>query len=47
MLQGAGTPLARLGPYHPDTVARLLDLPLLARPPASPFSRTLRGAYGS
>lgn len=47
ILKGAAAPLARLGPFHPDTVARLLDLPLLARLLAIPFSRTLRGTYCS
>jgi 2-dehydropantoate 2-reductase len=39
--------LARIGPFHPDTVYRLLRAPLVARLLAFPFSRTLRGTYCS
>jgi 2-dehydropantoate 2-reductase len=47
ILKRAGSPLERIGPFHPDTVAVLLRLPLLARTLAIPFSRTLRGTYCS
>lgn len=47
VLTGAGVPLARIGPFHPDTVDRILRLPLLARLLAVPFARTLRGTYCS
>jgi 2-dehydropantoate 2-reductase len=47
ILKGAGEPLERIGPFHPDTVARLLEAPLVARLLAIPFSRTLRGTYCS
>ena len=47
ILKSAGAPLERVGPFHPDTVNRLLHLPLVARLLAVPFSRTLRGTYCS
>jgi 2-dehydropantoate 2-reductase len=47
ILTGAGAPLARIGPFHPDTVSRILRVPLLARIMAVRFSRTLRGTYCS
>ncbi len=47
ILKGANAPLARIGPFHPDTVYRLLRAPLVARLLAFPFSRTLRGTYCS
>jgi 2-dehydropantoate 2-reductase len=47
ILKRAGAPLERIGPFHPDTVYRLLRLPLVARMLAIPFSRTLRGTYCS
>ena len=47
ILKSAGAPLARIGPFHPDTVDRLLRLPLVARFLAIPFARTLRGTYCS
>ena len=47
ILQRAGAPLAKIGPFHPDTVDRLLRLPLVARLLAIPFARTLRGTYCS
>jgi 2-dehydropantoate 2-reductase len=47
ILKDAGAPLERVGPFHPDTVNRLLRLPLVARILAIPFSRTLRGTYCS
>lgn len=47
ILRGANAPLERIGPFHPDTVYRLLQVPLLARLLAFPFSRSLRGTYCS
>jgi 2-dehydropantoate 2-reductase len=47
ILKDAGAPLERIGPFHPDTVDRLLRLPLIARLLAIPFARTLRGTYCS
>jgi 2-dehydropantoate 2-reductase len=47
ILTGAGVPLARIGPFHPDTVDRLLRVPLVPRLLAFPFARTLRGSYCS
>jgi 2-dehydropantoate 2-reductase len=47
ILKRAGAPLERIGPFHPDTVYRLLRLPLVVRMLAIPFSRTLRGTYCS
>jgi 2-dehydropantoate 2-reductase len=47
ILKRAGAPLEKIGPFHPDTVDRLLRLPLLARLLAILFARTLRGTYCS
>lgn len=47
ILKGAGVPLGRIGPIHPDLVDRILRLPLLARLLAVPFARSLRGTYCS
>lgn len=47
ILRGAGRPLARIGPFHPDTVQRILRLPGLARALAWAFYPTLRGSYCS
>jgi len=47
ILTDAGLPLGRIGPFHPDTVDRLLRLSLIARLLAVPFSRSLRGTYCS
>jgi 2-dehydropantoate 2-reductase len=47
ILRGARASLERIGPFHPDTVDRLLRLPLVARFMAIPFARTLRGTYCS
>lgn len=47
ILIGAGAPLEKIGPFHPDTVNRLLHAPFVARLLAIPFSRTLRGTYCS
>jgi 2-dehydropantoate 2-reductase len=47
ILKSSGAPLEKIGPLHPDAVAMLLRLPLLARMLAFPFSRTLKGTYCS
>jgi 2-dehydropantoate 2-reductase len=47
ILKRAGARLERIGPFHPDTVDRLLRLPLASRLLAIPFARTLRGTYCS
>ena len=47
ILKSAAAPLEKIGPFHPDTVDRLLRLPLVARLLAIPFARTLRGTYCS
>jgi 2-dehydropantoate 2-reductase len=47
ILKGAGAPLETIGPFHPDTVNRLLHLPLVARLLAVFFSRSLGGTYCS
>lgn len=47
ILKGAGVALGQVGPFHPDTVDRLLRWPLVARVLAWPFSRTLRRTYCS
>jgi 2-dehydropantoate 2-reductase len=47
ILKLSGSPLAKIGPFHPDSVAVLLQLPLVARMLAFPFSRTLKGTYCS
>jgi 2-dehydropantoate 2-reductase len=47
ILKEVEAPLARIGPFHPDTVDRILRFPLVARALAFSFSRTLRGSYCS
>ena len=47
ILKAAGVPLGVVGPFHPDTVDRILRLPLVARIMAWPFSRSLRNTYCS
>jgi 2-dehydropantoate 2-reductase len=47
ILKHAGAPLAKIGPFHPDTVDRILRVPLVARLLAYRFERTLRGTYCS
>jgi 2-dehydropantoate 2-reductase len=47
ILKSTASPLAKIGPFHPDSVAVLLRLPLVAWLLAIPFSRTLRGTYCS
>ena len=43
----AHVPLARIGPFHPDTVARILRTPLLPSVMAIFFRPSLRGTYCS
>ncbi len=47
ILKGAGVPMGKVGPFHPDTVDSILRVPLVALAMALPFSRTLRGTYCS
>lgn len=47
ILRHAGVPLARIGPFHPDTVARILRTPLLPRLMSHLFRPSLRGTYCS
>jgi 2-dehydropantoate 2-reductase len=47
ILKAAGVPLGVVGPFHPDTVDRILRLPVIARLMARPFSRSLRNTYCS
>ncbi|MHC5006654.1 MAG: ketopantoate reductase family protein [Planctomycetota bacterium] len=47
ILKAAGVPLGIVGPFHPDTVNRILRMPVIARLMAWPFSRSLRNTYCS
>lgn len=47
ILKGAGTTLGKVGPFHPDTVQRILRRPLVARAFSWAFYPTLRGTYCS
>jgi 2-dehydropantoate 2-reductase len=47
ILHGAGVPLGKVGPLHPDTVARILSRPFLANSLAWAFYPTLRKTYCS
>ena len=47
ILRHAGERLERIGPFHPDTVMRILATPLLPRLMASFFRPSLRGTYCS
>lgn len=47
ILRQSGTPLARIGPFHPDTVSRILRTPGLASLLAVFFRPSLRGTYCS
>ena len=47
ILRGAGVPLGKIGPFHPNAVARILRLRPLARSLAWAFYPTLRGTYCS
>jgi 2-dehydropantoate 2-reductase len=47
ILQGAGVPLGKIGPFHPNTVARILRFRPVANSLAWAFYPTLRGTYCS
>jgi 2-dehydropantoate 2-reductase len=47
VLRHAGFPLAKIGPFHPDTVARILRTPGLPALMATFFRPSLRGTYCS
>jgi 2-dehydropantoate 2-reductase len=47
ILRGAGVPLGKVGPLHPDTVARILRRPMVANSLAWAFYPTLRKTYCS
>jgi 2-dehydropantoate 2-reductase len=47
ILERAGIPLGRIGPFHPATVGRILRMPWLARLLSLFFCRSLRGTYCS
>jgi 2-dehydropantoate 2-reductase len=47
ILRHAGERLERIGPFHPDTVMRILATPLLPRLLAAFFRPSLRGTYCS
>ncbi len=47
ILKGARVTLGQVGPFHPDTVDRILRWPLIAWTMAWPFSRSLRNTYCS
>ena len=47
ILKDAGVPLGKIGPFHPDTVDRILGFPALAWTLAWPFSVSLRNTYCS
>jgi 2-dehydropantoate 2-reductase len=47
ILERAGIPLGRIGPFHPVTVGRILQMPWLARLLSRFFCHTLRGTYCS
>jgi 2-dehydropantoate 2-reductase len=47
ILHDAQIPLGKIGPFHPDRVARILRRPWIARALAWAFYPTLRGTYCS
>jgi 2-dehydropantoate 2-reductase len=47
ILKATGVPLGVVGPFHPDTVYRILRVPAIARFMAWPFSLSLRNTYCS
>jgi 2-dehydropantoate 2-reductase len=47
ILKAANKPLGKVGPFHPDTVMRILAQPWLARALAWAFAPGLRGTYCS
>jgi 2-dehydropantoate 2-reductase len=47
ILHGAGVPLGKVGPFHPDTVSRILRRLTLANALAWAFYPSLKGTYCS
>ena len=47
ILKNAGIPMAKIGPFHPDTVSRILHTPFLPHLMAIFFRPSLRGTYCS
>ena len=47
ILKAARVPLGTVGPFHPDTVDRILRWPVIARVMAWPFAWSLRNTYCS
>jgi len=47
ILRNAGKRLEKIGPFHPDTVRKLLDRPVLAKGLSWAFYPSLRGTYCS
>ena len=47
ILRGAGVGLGKIGPFHPDTVQRILNCPAVANSLAWAFYPSLRGSYCS
>lgn len=47
ILKAAGVSLGVVGPFHPDTVDRILRVPVIAQLMAWPFSLSLRNTYCS
>ena len=47
ILKAAGVTLGVVGPFHPDTVDRILRVPVIAQLMAWPFSLSLRNTYCS
>jgi 2-dehydropantoate 2-reductase len=47
ILREAGVPLGKIGPFHPDTVARIIRRRVLARALSWAFYPSLRGTYCS
>lgn len=47
VLKAAGVPLGVVGPFHPDTVDKILRAPLVARVLSWPFALSLRNTYCS
>jgi 2-dehydropantoate 2-reductase len=47
ILRNAGKRLEKIGPFHPDTVRKLLDRPILAKGLSWVFYPSLRGTYCS
>ena len=47
ILKRSGTTLGTVGPFHPNTVNKILRTPLLGTLMSGPFSKSLRGTYCS